>query len=379
MAVLVTNIFNSRKSVSSIKNPDLVEKNKTFDSPSSHYVSVRINSQEIYSGILSEKVQNQLVFWQGYAFKADNQFGSNSKLIKYDLHTGEKTPVLNTTEVDNEWIGVTSMEIVKNKLVVVLSAYMQYSRVFWFSSPDSTASEIQGQTSSTSVEKIDGHYYLTGGFGDGCGSITHYNLLDPDTLTTEHIISSYNGCTEGEMVLGTYNSDFLVSKHKSNNKNYPESQNYQNLETVSMIDPNERTMLLSTQEMPKNVWALNYAKNSNSVWIFGGKLYKYDLLTEQLSLVANIPSVLTSNRTAYINGSSVCIVQSRKGENGLYRQYYYVLDNEDNLFVEDQFKCARKNTSQKTTEQISEELKNYYQSLSLPASVSVYVDEKKIY
>ncbi len=334
-STLIIKLNEINKIKNSQKTKSTEQKKEFFDSPLNHYYSIKINGNEVWWSYLSEEFSSNYVFWDGYFFKGGgSDINPTANVIKYNLITGVETIVMDSDK-DNEYLGLSSLKVVNNKLIFVLSGYRERSKVYWLSSPDSKPIELKNHPDASRIEEIEGQFYIIGGFGDSCGSIYHYYLLNPITLSTKKIIESSFGCADGDELLGVFNGSFLISNHINSDKKYPAMQKYQNLEMVNMTNPDDKKILIDFPEMPENVTAITYSKDDGLLYLQGNNLlHIYNLSTQQLQPI-NDPFQIEN-----VKNELTAITQK-----------------------------------QITRKEIVDEIRQYFQELNLPPSVTVHMDD----
>lgn len=344
-ALYTRNIYGSITAAEALPKPTLAPTpvSRSYVDPTKEgpLVEVKINNTSLLTYYIPYNMP-YLEYWKGYIFTTQvDDSNPYIKLVKYDINTGEKSVVLNLednhleSKFDYKYLSISGIKVINDKMLIILSDYLAPSLAFWISSPTDTPRTLSDkQVGYSGIEEINGTYFLTGGFGDGCGGVGAYTLLNPVTFSTKFIVSSNYGCQNGEEVIGTYKNYFIIALHEPDNKKENTDQHYYRyLKLITFSDGSKNVMILSKTQIPPHITAISLNKDGHTVNMKGDNLYEYNLDNKKLTVKAQIPAIFANDQIVYNDSQFLCIVHYTGNGNN---HVFYKIAAADGSYLEDQ-------------------------------------------
>jgi hypothetical protein len=265
--------------------------------------------------ILFGRWENNLV-WTEKVLQADNTILIS--LMKQELTSGATTKVAEVTK-SNDGYGVHDLEIIDDYAYLAVSGDTKDSGLYRIDlSKSESKPQLIFEYGNPKIEKIDKYYFLTTGFGDGCGGHRNYSLLDSSYTKATEIMRSHHGCDDGDEFIGIdYRGRMVTAYHEV----LPAQNiilNYLNMSSITLDASPVPQGLIARQNMPAAVRVVTLSDDKKKVILVGDTISTYNLETNELKELAVVPQELL-DEPAYVNfkfvkDSQVCVIfQGKKG------------------------------------------------------------------
>jgi len=197
--------------------------------------------------------------------------GAHQMVSSYDLRTNQLKTLFDQS-LSSKPLFHGSLQKTDNSLFFLVSAYASAGAVYYADSPstnrlEQTADDVGIQ--NPKIVKVDDTYYLTGGFGDGCGSSRDIYLFNEKNRRIEKkIISTDILCGNGNYIVDMLSDGVLVEESKSEDSN-PYTATIEEFYKINNSNTDNKEILLSKQEMPEGITYYYYEKESGLMYYIG--------------------------------------------------------------------------------------------------------------
>lgn len=258
------------------------------------------NSQAVLS-LCGDCYSSYISQWGDWLFYPDFE-NSSIQIKSYNLKTGKGDTIYDVSQNTSDFKGrgkglpseISDMQIIDNTLFFSLGGYLAPGGIFWMDLPPSAKPQKLIDSSNARIKHWKDRYWIIGGEGDACWGFTNYSLLDLSSKKVSHIASSSSGCKDGEeyvdidkrdrMILAFHTPDF------GNPQNGPDGV-YQYVTAVPLAKPSVKEVVITKQDMPKEITSVSYIADLDQLVLSGEENYLFDFLTNSLKRVEQPPLI----------------------------------------------------------------------------------------
>lgn len=354
---------------------------QSLDEPKEYFV-IRYASESGEQIVYKQPKYNEhkLLVWQDYLFfEPKHGYDSKEKLAKLNLKTGEVETVY---QEQNTRRYLDSLQIIDDTLYFSVAGYLAGSDMFWMDSPTGDVQKINysADLGISDIENRGGRYWLAGGEGDACWSVTNHGLFDPATKTAKHVLTSFAGCFEGEELIDFDSQErMIVAYHRDlDASSSAQTQVYTYIKTTPIDNPSSPEYLLSEQEMPTNVYDLDYASESGQLALVGKSVHLFDIASRKLEKIIDLPSEMVNAHISKWTNEKLCI-SSGNDNTVSYEEKTILLNTNDYSSAYGDPYCKREVYNAHDSRIVFEERGNKFlndliNSLNLPATYTVGIE-----
>ena len=242
--------------------------------------------------------------WNNLLFLSTFNNEGNAQIVSHNTTTG-KSDVL--YEV-GDGLTIMDIDVIDDTLFFSTGAYLREGGMYSLQLPPKGTPQKLDNLPRGSIAFEHSRYWIIGGFGDGCGGSRAHYLFNPKTKTATHVVTTFEGCLDGESYLGVDKKDRMLLSYHGGMVEFDRGIFYSSLSAVS-LKTLEKTQLLTDVTMPKHTVAVGYFEEQNKVLILGDNLYALDLASDSLEELVKLPANFTKNNYSLESWSSdrVCL------------------------------------------------------------------------
>jgi hypothetical protein len=239
--------------------------------------------------------------------------------------------------------------------------------------------EYSADFGASNIEYRQGKYWLVGGEGDACWSITNHALFDPTTKKAEHIFTSTVGCFEGEELIDFDSQKrMIVANHRDlDASSSAQTQVYTYVKAIPIDSPNTSEYLLSEENMPTNIYDLGFASESGKLALVGKAVYLLDIESRQLEKIIDLPDDFKNSYIRKWTNENLCISSWDK-EYPSDQDRTLLLNTEKLMISQDALLCKEEMSEENITtaneERRNQEIAELIANLDLPEKYTVGIE-----
>lgn len=303
------------------------------------------------------KWKDYLIFPQGNGYKEEDVV-----LYAYNIKTSEKIKIYSLNEHSSDYarrrpFDIYLGEIFDDTLFFDAGGYMT-DQVLYSLDLSNIKSEpklIAKDNLYSKIEYSDGHYWITGGFGDAGVSASKRALFD---VKKQKIVGQAIGTSEelgvGTRYIGADESRAFIALFEDVS-NLHLSEIY----SLDLMKKKDQKTIISKKKMPSNIFRAVYMYDKKKIVLLGDDAYTYDLEEEKLKKIISLKDVKLGWLNT-VSGDTICIAEKLK------------LDVEKKTLVTDETDCVHKSSVLEV--KMSEKIKNF----NLPPEYFFeYVEEER--
>lgn len=212
---------------------------------------------------------------------ADEGTGQDTKTVwGYSLTTGAIRSIFQFQNQGMRNAPITQLVVLDGWLYVVFSEYMGGGVYALDLSEDIPKPVLIESKASPTLYEVDEAVYLVSGVGDACLSFLEIQLYESATRSFRRLVDSKRGCMEGEELVGMTSDYLYMATHTAGDPGN-ELPMYTQLSRRKVANPDEVEVLLSSDNMPKEITEVVFENNR---FVLGGDQgwYSYDQETRAL-------------------------------------------------------------------------------------------------
>lgn len=240
-----------------------------------------------------------IVRWKNYIFYSyyiehiDQKSGEIlSNVYAHNINTGETKIIFRQR---NKKTSTIYLDVIDDTLFFSMGAYIVKGQIYWVDLNSNFLPHKLNYDDSGTISKINNNYFITHGWGDSCAGTMDYNLINIKTKVIKPVIKTAYGCSVGDEDLGINSkNEMYLAQHGDNKKGIPAGM-YLNVFKIPLTNPTDKTYVISSEEMPKDINIVKYSEQEKKIILIGEAIYVFDIEANSLRKIVNLPAELKND------------------------------------------------------------------------------------
>lgn len=363
---LATQVYLGDIASSSISTPTITSSIPTKKPITGYFIS-RKSSAGIQDIIQLKERVTSIVRWKDNLLYSE-EYGNKGILTVY-LHNIKKGTTRTIFSKHSD-LNMSGLNVIDNTLFFSLGDYLQKGESYYIDLNDKDFRVIKLIDISGYVTKISGRYYFISGEGDACWSTSDFYLIDLRTNKLTHVADTAVGCGGGDEKIAITNDYMILAKHGDKEKQIS-ADIYLNLFKIDLDNPDQKTFLLSNENMPINITRIKYSEDQNKIMLVGNNIYVYDLNNNSLNNILVLPKEFSEHKyefpeyMSFVTSWDKNIACIEKTEWEPYKKYKLLIDLNNKSISQDTSRCPPEKQSEDYKEKTPQEI---FKELNLPSN-----------